>query len=122
MVYLLFANANQELNVRRRELLRLQLNANYRYLCAPSNSVTAELFRDDLPKAVKDITDTNRLTSKPGVQAIDQEDEIGVAVLMGNVHYQLITTFPPSQKTTNAPFHPGSGRVRRQRQIEYIAG
>ena len=38
---LLFANANQELNFRRRELLRPQLNANYRYLCAPSNPVTA---------------------------------------------------------------------------------
>ena len=126
---LLFANANQELNFRRRELLRPQLNASYRYLCAPSNPVTAELFGDDLPKAVKDITVTNRLTSKltkdnysPGVQAIDQEDEIGVVVLMGNAHFQLITTFPPSQKTTNAPFYPGSGRGRRRRQIEYIAG
>ena len=61
---LLFANANQELNFRRRELLRPQLNANYRYLCAPSNPVTGELFGDDLPKAIKDITDTNRLSSK----------------------------------------------------------
>ena len=61
---LLFANANQELNFRRRELLHPQLNANYRYLCAPSNPVTGELFGDDLPKAIKDITDTNRLSSK----------------------------------------------------------
>ena len=45
---LLFANANQELNFWRRELLRPQLNANYRYLCVPSNPVTAELFGDDL--------------------------------------------------------------------------
>ena len=61
---LLFANANQELNFRRRELLRPQLNANYGYLCAPSNPVTGELFGDDLPTTIKDITDTNRLSSK----------------------------------------------------------
>ena len=37
---LLFANVNQELNFRRRELLHRQLNADYRYLCTPSNPVT----------------------------------------------------------------------------------
>lgn len=61
---LLLANANQELNYRRRELMRPQLNTNFRHLCSPSNPVTAELFGDDLPKAVKDISDTNRLSSK----------------------------------------------------------
>ena len=61
---LLLANANMELNVRRREALRPELHASYRYLCAPSNPISSELFGDDLPKAVKDITDTNRITSK----------------------------------------------------------
>ena len=61
---LLLANANQELNYRRRELMRPQLNANYRHLCCPSNPVTSLLFVDDLPKAVKDISDTNRLNFK----------------------------------------------------------
>ena len=61
---LLLANANMELNVRRREALRPELHASYRYLCAPSNPISLELFEDDLPKAVKDITDTNRITSK----------------------------------------------------------
>lgn len=61
---LLLANANQELNYRRRELMRPQLNVNYRHLCSPSNPVTSLLFGDDLPKAVKDISDTNRLSSK----------------------------------------------------------
>ena len=61
---LLLANANMELNVRRREALRPELHTSYRYLCAPSNPISSELFGDDLPKAVKDITDTNRITSK----------------------------------------------------------
>lgn len=42
---LLLVNAKQELNFRTRELLRPQLNANYRYLCAPSNPVTADPWR-----------------------------------------------------------------------------
>ena len=48
---LLLANANQELNYRRRELMGPQINANYRHLCSPSNPVTSLLFEDDLPKA-----------------------------------------------------------------------
>ena len=61
---LLMANSNTELNLRRREALKPELHTSYRYLCAPSNPITTELFGDDLPKAVKDITDTNRITSK----------------------------------------------------------
>ena len=61
---LLMVNANIELNLRRREALKPELHTNHRYLCAPSNSITTELFGDDLPKAVKDITDTSRITSK----------------------------------------------------------
>ena len=55
---LLLANADEKV------LMRPQLNANYRHLCSPSNPVTSLLFGDDLPKAVKDISDTNRLGSK----------------------------------------------------------
>ena len=61
---LLLADANQELNYRRRELMRPQLNANYSHLYSPSNPVTSLLFGDDLPKAVKDISDTNKLSSE----------------------------------------------------------
>jgi len=60
---LLIANANIELNLSRREALKPKFHTSYRYLCAPSNSITTELFGDDLSKAVKDITDTNRITS-----------------------------------------------------------
>ena len=60
----LLTNANRELNIRRREALKPELHISYRYLCAPSNPITTELFGDDLPKAVKDVADTNRITSK----------------------------------------------------------
>ena len=61
---LLMPNANIELNRRCREALKPELHTSYRYRCALSNLITTELFGDDLPKAVKDITDTNRITSK----------------------------------------------------------
>ena len=61
---LLLANANMVLNIRQREALQAELHASYRCLCAPSNPLFSELFRDDLPKAVKYITDSNRITSK----------------------------------------------------------
>lgn len=60
----LLTNANRELNIRRREALRPELHSSYRHLCSASNPITRELFGDDLTKAVKDITDTNRITSK----------------------------------------------------------
>jgi len=61
---LLMAKANIELNLRCREALKPELHTSYRYLCAPSNPITTDLFGDDLPKAVQDITNTNRITSK----------------------------------------------------------
>ena len=54
---LLLANANQELNYRRRELMRPQLNASYRHLCSPSNPVTSLLFGDD-PQRLSKIYQT----------------------------------------------------------------
>ena len=66
---LLMANAKIELYLRRREALKPELHTSYHYLCAPSNPITTELFGDNLPKAVKDITDTNRITSKHSREA-----------------------------------------------------
>ena len=62
-----------ELNVRHREALKPELHMNYRYLCDPSNPVTAEQFGDDMPTVVKDITDANRITSKLYNQKTDNE-------------------------------------------------
>ena len=56
--------ANANINLRRREALKPELHSSYCHLCALSNPITTELFGDDLPKAVKDITDTNPVTSK----------------------------------------------------------
>ncbi len=57
----LMANANIELNLRRRELMRPDLNTQYQRLCAPSVPITQLLFGDDLSKTVHDIKTTNKV-------------------------------------------------------------
>jgi hypothetical protein len=54
------AAGSRELNVKRRELLKPDLNASYKLLCAPSVPMTEELFGDDLSTQVKDITEANK--------------------------------------------------------------
>ena len=49
---ILLANANSEVNFRRRERLKPELHPSYCHLCNPSNTITSELFGDDLLKAV----------------------------------------------------------------------
>ena len=61
---ILLANANTEGNLRRRERLKPELHPSYRHLCNPSNTITSQLFGDDLPKAVKDIAEANKISSK----------------------------------------------------------
>lgn len=50
----LFANANSELNQRRRELIKPDLHEEYKHLCSSSLAITDQLFGDNLPKQVKE--------------------------------------------------------------------
>ena len=61
---ILLANADTEVNLRRRERLKPELHPSYRHLCNPSNTITSQLFGDDVPKAVKDIAEASRISSK----------------------------------------------------------
>ena len=58
------ANANIELNHRRRELTKPDLHNDYKHLCSSSLAITDQLFGDDLPKQVKDLTEVNRVGKK----------------------------------------------------------
>ena len=71
------ANANTEVNLRRRERLKPELHPSYRHLCNPSNTITSQLFLDDLPKAVKDIAEANKINSKinGGRRSADRRDK-----------------------------------------------
>ena len=60
----LFANANSELNQRRREFIKPDLHDEYKHLCSSSLAITDQLFGDDLPKQVKELTEVNRVGKK----------------------------------------------------------
>ena len=56
--------ANRELNLKRRDLLRADLNKQYAALCNPSIPVSQYLFGDDLSKEMDDLSKANKLTRK----------------------------------------------------------
>ncbi|XP_069109442.1 uncharacterized protein [Argopecten irradians] len=60
--FLLVANASQLFSQRRRELIKPDLNKHFANLCSVSNLVTTELFRNELSQAVRDISETNKLS------------------------------------------------------------
>ena len=60
----LFANANRELNQRRRELKKPDLHDEYKHLCSSSPAITDQLFGDDLPKQGKEMTEINCVGKK----------------------------------------------------------
>ena len=57
----LLSQANQELNQRRRELIKPDLNEKYQQICAEHVPCTEHLFGDDLHKTLQEITATNRV-------------------------------------------------------------
>ena len=60
----LLLSANRELNLKRRDLIRPDLNKQYAPLCNPSTAVSTFLFGDDLNKEVKELTKSQKLSSK----------------------------------------------------------
>lgn len=56
--------ANRELNLKRRDLLRADLNKQYAALCNPSTPVSQYLFGDDLNKEMDDLSKASKLTRK----------------------------------------------------------
>jgi len=56
--------ANREFNLKRRDLIRPDLNKQYAALCNPSTPITNFLFGDDLNKEVEELTKSNKLSSR----------------------------------------------------------
>ena len=53
-----------EVNLKQRELIKPDLNEQFKQLCSSQNPVTKVLFGDDLPNSVKEINETNRVDVK----------------------------------------------------------
>ena len=62
----LILSGNRELNLKLRELLRPDLNAQFSALCNLSTLISRELFGDDVGKEIDEVAKANRLEEKPG--------------------------------------------------------
>ena len=60
----LLLTANREFNMKRRDLIRPDLNKQYGALCNPSTAISAYLFGDELNKEVEELTKSNKLSNK----------------------------------------------------------
>ena len=56
----LLANANYQLNLIRKDLIKPELNQRYAHLCKPNVKSTEWLFGDDLTKTVKDLDEQQK--------------------------------------------------------------
>ena len=52
---------SHNLSIKRRDFLRPQVRADFKAIFSTKCPMTTELFEDDLPKRLKDITDTNKI-------------------------------------------------------------
>lgn len=55
---------NHELNLRRREQLRPELNSQFASLCNATTPISSELFGDDLSKEIDEVAKANKLSKK----------------------------------------------------------
>ncbi|CAB3991522.1 Hypothetical predicted protein [Paramuricea clavata] len=60
----LLLTANREFNMKRRDLIRPDLNKQYGALCNPSTAISTYLFGDQLNKEVEKLTKSNKLSNK----------------------------------------------------------
>ena len=60
----LMAHSVYEVNLSRLELIRPDLNEQYKQLCSSQTQISKFLFGDDLPKAVEEISETNKVSQR----------------------------------------------------------
>ena len=60
----LLGHSINEVNIKRIELMKPDFNDQFKQLCSAQNPITKMLFGDDLPKSVKDISETNKVGTK----------------------------------------------------------
>ena len=60
----MLVNANKEINMHHKEMIKPDLHDDYKHLCSSSNEPTSFLFGDELAKQVKDLTEVNQVGKK----------------------------------------------------------
>ena len=60
----ILCDTSHEVDLRRRWLFKPEMKEEYKSLCSEANPVTGELFGDQLSQSVKELQETNKVTSK----------------------------------------------------------
>ena len=68
----LVTHANWSLNMKRRELIKPDLNPPFTRLCKPKIAPTTKFFGDDLQKHLKEMTDVSRMGKQLRKKLLEQ--------------------------------------------------
>ena len=60
----ILCHTSHEVDLHRRWLFKPEMKEEYKTLCSEANPVTGELFGDQLSQSVKELQETNKVTSK----------------------------------------------------------
>ena len=64
----MFGHANRLICMFRREAMKPDMKGEYSHLCSHNLKFTDYLFRDDVPKTVKDISDCSKISNRVGIK------------------------------------------------------
>jgi len=113
----LMSVVNKDMNQKRREGIKKELNEAYQQICSPSIPVSEHLFGDDVEELMKQQADTNRLRD----QVIRQQNGLkGVARGRVTKNWKKAGSFLQGQKShlsqnqsqSNRGFHRGQSQPR----------
>lgn len=109
----LLLSANRELNLKRRDLIRPDLNKQYASLCNPSTPVSSFLFGDDLNKEVEELTKSQKLSSKVTPKKRMEPYKVPAARGMRG-RGRFSQSAGRGRSSTNSFLVPGRGQARPQ--------
>ena len=72
--------SSHNISLKRRDLLRPHLKPEFKAICSTRCPITTELFGDELPKRLKDITEANKI----GIKVADQQYRQGYSGARGS--------------------------------------
>lgn len=114
----LLGHSINEVNIKRHELIKPDVNDHFKQLCSSQNLVTKLLFGDDLPKSVKEISETNKVgVIKAAITLPQTSKETKLSLLPTQSESEAllkevsgagkkITTGPQKEGQTRASDHP----------------
>ena len=110
----LLSHSVYEANLIRRELIRPDLNELYRQLCSSQTPISKFLFGDDLPKAVKEISETNKVSQRVSHSKHGPLSNMDPIILRDKDHIQIVKIIFCFKAKDNGGNHLQSSKHRKE--------